>query len=761
MTFSNGTITGDGSGQTIAIIDWGHDANIGSDLDAFDTYYGVSGGSSSTFLTVYAQSTADNLFHLASSIPQNLPQNALTLGTDLEISLDVEWAHSLAPGAKLVLVEARDATTANLTAAIDYAKQISGVSVVSMSFGGTDSSVAFGDLDLSRAGVTFVASTGDYGSYNNPIGFADSLYNSWAGTGLGDGTDYFGDVSTGTYGSDFFFETQVESGTNGTQAGISIRNGTSATAATVANVSLLVRPGSTGIFQDRATDGGATTNTISSGFTAPVGTYLAVLRQGTTYYAYTSTNGSTWNLISYVTVPAMSGSVTIDLVGASGSNSTTKTFNFGGNGIYGGTIATDSPGTSANVVAIGGTSPTADTSGNITGETAVWGSGTLSFVNGGGGGGYSSFEARPAYQAGVSVNGARAVPDVSFDAAALVSVYDSNPSQTLVWNAVGGTSFSAPAWAALLAVADQGRVLAGLPTLTSSQSVSQALPTVQSLLYSVASSDFNDITTGSIGAYQATTGYDVASGLGTPHAAALVADLSAWVQDSGFETGALFNSALSIGWSHTGTVSVVDGGSPHSGSYAARLSSGSSISQTINGLLPNTTYTVSAFGKVDSGTVATLTASVGGGSVTFNASTYGQQAVTFTTDANTTSVTLTLASTSGTGYVYFDDVALLQAYTYVPTNSSVSLVVNTTTGAIDIKENGVLKTSFPMAAPRALIIDGGANNETITLDQTAGNASFIGGLIVKGSGNDVLQVSHGAMTFKANIGASAPLRFAP
>ena len=73
-----------------------------------------------------------------------------------------------------------------------------------------------------------------------------------SGTGIAGTNDTLGGaISAGTYSSDFFFVSQIQSGTNGTQAGISIRNGTSGTATNVANVSLQVRPGSTGIFQSR------------------------------------------------------------------------------------------------------------------------------------------------------------------------------------------------------------------------------------------------------------------------------------------------------------------------------------------------------------------------------------------------------------------------------------------------------------------------------------------------------------------------------
>ncbi len=85
-----------------------------------------------------------------------------------EEALDVEWAHAMAPGATIMLVEAQDASPTNLFAAVNFARQQAGVSVVSMSFGGNETSdeTQF-DADFTTPaghnGVTFVASTGDSG----------------------------------------------------------------------------------------------------------------------------------------------------------------------------------------------------------------------------------------------------------------------------------------------------------------------------------------------------------------------------------------------------------------------------------------------------------------------------------------------------------------------------------------------------------------------------------------------------------------------
>lgn len=168
------------------------------------------------------------------------------------------------------------------------------------------------------------------------------------------------------------------------------------------------------------------------------------------------------------------------------------------------------PAYSPNVVAVGGTSLSVDSSGDYLGESA-WSSG---------GGGISQVEAQPSYQQG-KVNGTsstnRTVPDVSMDADPNTGVYVLD-SYYGGWLEVGGTSLSCPMWAGLISIADQGRVAASEGTL---DGPSQTLP----MLYSLPSSDFHDITTGNNGTYSATTGYDLVTGLGTPIANLLVPGL--------------------------------------------------------------------------------------------------------------------------------------------------------------------------------------------------------------------------------------------
>ena len=177
---------------------------------------------------------------------------------------------------------------------------------------------------------------------------------------------------------------------------------------------------------------------------------------------------------------------------------------------------TSYPSASPNVVSVGGTTLNLTSNGSWSSETGWSGSG----------GGISAVEAQPAYQKGVVTQTTtfRANPDVSYDADPNTGfpVYDSyNNGTTSPWGQWGGTSDAAPQWAALIAIADQGRAIAGQGSL---DGATQTLP----LLYSMSANDFHDITSGtSTGTtqYSAGPGYDLVTGRGTPFANLVVNDL--------------------------------------------------------------------------------------------------------------------------------------------------------------------------------------------------------------------------------------------
>ena len=154
IKFSGGTVAGNGAGQTIAIVDAYNDPNITSDLAKFDSEFG--------------------LFAPASFTVDNLGASTTNAGWALETSLDVEWAHAVAPKANIVLVEASSASLSSLFNAVIYARDQPGVSVVSMSWGTTEfwGESAYDSICTTPAGhtgVTFVAASGDSGAWDGPM----------------------------------------------------------------------------------------------------------------------------------------------------------------------------------------------------------------------------------------------------------------------------------------------------------------------------------------------------------------------------------------------------------------------------------------------------------------------------------------------------------------------------------------------------------------------------------------------------------------
>ncbi len=163
----------DGTGQTIAIVDAYDDPDIDQALDAFDSQFGLTAsgptlyqqyGPASSFLTVL------NQFGQATSLPTTDPSGPGTDNWEVEESLDVEWAHAIAPGAQIILVEANSQSLSDLMTGVATAAAQPGVSVVSMSWGFAEGQAVFAadeaayDRVFNVPGVTFVASTGDYGA---------------------------------------------------------------------------------------------------------------------------------------------------------------------------------------------------------------------------------------------------------------------------------------------------------------------------------------------------------------------------------------------------------------------------------------------------------------------------------------------------------------------------------------------------------------------------------------------------------------------
>jgi subtilase family serine protease len=140
-----------GAGKTIAIVDAYDDPNIENDLNVFSQQFGLPVCTSANGCFQKVNQTGGKKYPRTDS------------GWALEIALDVEWAHAIAPGAKILLVEANTNSFTNLLAAEDYAK--THAQYVSNSWGGSEFSGENGyDTHFVQSGVSFFVSSGDAGT---------------------------------------------------------------------------------------------------------------------------------------------------------------------------------------------------------------------------------------------------------------------------------------------------------------------------------------------------------------------------------------------------------------------------------------------------------------------------------------------------------------------------------------------------------------------------------------------------------------------
>jgi subtilase family serine protease len=147
-----------GAGRTIVIVDAYQSPTIAADLAAFDLLFGLPDPT----LHVIAP---DGL----TLFDQNDPN---MVGWAGEISLDVEWAHAIAPAAKVVLVLAKSNDDADILSATRYAVDHSLGDVISQSFGEAEQCmdpkllarqhVLFARATAKR--ITLLASAGDSGA---------------------------------------------------------------------------------------------------------------------------------------------------------------------------------------------------------------------------------------------------------------------------------------------------------------------------------------------------------------------------------------------------------------------------------------------------------------------------------------------------------------------------------------------------------------------------------------------------------------------
>src|SRR5580693_5788736 len=156
-----------GTGQTIAIIDWCGSSTILSDANAFSAQFNLPALTSSNFNII------------------NTPSQSYCEAPDqVEINIDVEWAHAVAPGANINLIVPPDNTFQNIDEA-EYLTIYNGLgNVISGSYGAPEAFVSTAELETGNLlselaavyGISADFSSGDDGDFSAVIGEATVSY---------------------------------------------------------------------------------------------------------------------------------------------------------------------------------------------------------------------------------------------------------------------------------------------------------------------------------------------------------------------------------------------------------------------------------------------------------------------------------------------------------------------------------------------------------------------------------------------------------
>lgn len=159
-------ISGDGRGQTIAIIDAYSSPKL---LNTTDPNFATSNNDLYTFDKQFGLPDPPSFLKINQNGGTTLP-TTYNSGWSIESSLDVEWAHAMAPAANILLVEANSPSNSDLmNAAVNTARNYPGVVAISMSWGetefsGENSYDSLFTTPSGHAGVTFLAAVGDDGA---------------------------------------------------------------------------------------------------------------------------------------------------------------------------------------------------------------------------------------------------------------------------------------------------------------------------------------------------------------------------------------------------------------------------------------------------------------------------------------------------------------------------------------------------------------------------------------------------------------------
>jgi subtilase family serine protease len=183
----------DGTGQTIVLLEAYGYPTIEADANAFCQLAGLPPLTSSNFSIVYPQG------------PPVSPNAGVLLGWDVEIALDVQWAHSIAPGAKILVVAAAGQDNESFLDAMSYITKNHLGNSISDSWG-VDTDLFSGPLEeqaydqvleiAAAKGISFQFSSGDSGDggLGTPIGAPLVPSNSPHATAVG-GTSILNNIN--------------------------------------------------------------------------------------------------------------------------------------------------------------------------------------------------------------------------------------------------------------------------------------------------------------------------------------------------------------------------------------------------------------------------------------------------------------------------------------------------------------------------------------------------------------------------------------
>ena len=369
---------------------------------------------------------------------------------------------------------------------------------------------------------------------------------------------------------------------------------------------------------------------------------------------------------------------------------------------------------------------------NTTGAGAGWSSETA-WSDGGGGISPDKF-AIPSWQTAAATGCAscsqtyRNGPDVS--ANANFTFYVCADQTTCTANEYGGTSFATPMWAGYLALVNQQAVLNG--AIKGIGFINPSLYTIG--MGSSHGSNFHDITSGSNG-YSATTGYDLATGWGSPNGSGLIASLAGPPSTTPAFSISASPGAVSVVQGNSGSSTITTGALNGFSSAVALTASGQPTGVTV-AFSPASIAAPGSGSSVATFTVASSTAT-------------GTYPITVTGTGGglteTTTVSLTVTSPATPAFT----ISVSPTAGYLALGQSGYAVVTTTVSggfnsAVALSATGVPSGVTSTFSPASIVAPGaGTSHFTLTVSRTARTGTYP--ITISGKAGDVTRTT--ALTF--------------